>query len=834
MTEKKTPARNASHSDAGGEEKNQTEPRSNVQGREITEEIQQSYLDYAMSVIVSRALPDVRDGLKPVHRRILYSMWHTGLRANAKFRKSATVVGEVLGKYHPHGDSAVYESMVRMAQDFSLRYPMVKGQGNFGSMDGDSAAAYRYTEAKLSVMAEEMLIDIEKDTVDFVPNFDGQHKEPTVLPAGLPQLLLNGSMGIAVGMATNIPPHNLTELIDGINHLIDNPQASVEDLCEFIKGPDFPTGGIIYNKKDIVEAYKTGRGKVLTRSKADIVENKSGMFQIVITEITYATNKATLIEKIADLVRDGKIVGIRDLRDESDKDGVRIVVDLKKDAYPKKVLNKLYSLTDLQKNFGFNMLALVNGIEPQVLNLKTILEEYIAHRKIVIVRRTKFDLAKAKDRAHILEGLKIALDNIDAVIETIKKSATKEEAHKNLMKKFKLSELQTSAILEMRLQTLAGLERKKIEDELAEKLKLIAELEAILKSEKKIFGIVQDELARVKEKYGDERRTRVIKSAVGEFSQEDLVPNEEAIITLSKDGYVKRMNPTVYKVQRRGGKGVIGATTREGDEIQKMLGVMTHDNLLFFTNSGKVFQTKAYEIPESTRTAKGQSIVNFLSLSQEENVTAIVAFNKDDSYKYLLMTTQFGTVKKTKIEEFENVRRSGLISIKLEKDDELRWVEATTGTDEIVVTTRNGQAIRFKESDVRPMGRTAAGVRGIKLKTDDRVVGMDVVFKNQKGNQLLTISENGFGKRSNLTAYKVQKRGGSGIKTAQVTTKTGKIVGATIINMDELDTDLILTSEKGQIIRIPLASVSVLGRATQGVRVMRPQSGDKVSASTVL
>lgn len=814
------------------EEKNQ--PRQNVQDREITDEIQQSYLDYAMSVIVSRALPDVRDGLKPVHRRILYSMWHTGLRANAKFRKSATVVGEVLGKYHPHGDSAVYESMVRMAQDFSLRYPMVKGQGNFGSMDGDGAAAYRYTEAKLSVMAEEMLIDIEKDTVDFVPNFDGQHKEPTVLPAGLPQLLLNGSMGIAVGMATNIPPHNLGELIDGINHLIDNSDASVEDLCEFIKGPDFPTGGIIYNKKDILEAYKTGRGKVLTRSKVDIVENKSGMFQIVISEITYATNKATLIEKIADLVRDGKIVGIRDLRDESDKDGVRIVVDLKKDAYPKKVLNKLFSLTDLQKNFGFNMLALVNGIEPQVLNLKTILEEYIAHRKIVIVRRTKFDLAKAKDRAHILEGLKIALDNIDAVIETIKKSATKEEAHKNLMKKFKFSELQTSAILEMRLQTLAGLERKKIEDELAEKLKLIAELEAILKSEKKIFSIIKDELSRVKEKYGDERRTKVVKSAVGEFSQEDLVPNEEAIITLSKDGYIKRMNPSVYKVQRRGGKGVIGATTREGDEIQKMLGVMTHDNLLFFTNSGKVFQTKAYEIPESTRTAKGQSIVNFLSLSQEEGVTAIVAFNKDDSYKYLLMTTQLGTVKKTKIEEFENVRRSGLIAIKLEKDDALRWVEATTGTDEIVVSTRNGQAIRFKESDVRPMGRTAAGVRGIKLKTEDKVVSMDVVFKNQKGNQLLTISENGFGKRSNLTAYKVQKRGGSGIKTAQVTSKTGKIVGATIINMDELDTDLILTSEKGQIIRIPLESVSVLGRATQGVRVMRPQTGDKVSASTVL
>ncbi len=812
----------------------ETAVRQNVRSQEITTEIQQSYLDYAMSVIVSRALPDVRDGLKPVHRRILYSMWNTGLRANAKFRKSATVVGEVLGKYHPHGDVAVYDSMVRMAQDFSLRYPLVRGQGNFGSMDGDGAAAYRYTEAKLSAIAEEMLIDIEKNTVDFVPNFDGQHKEPTVLPSGLPQLLLNGSMGIAVGMATNIPPHNITEIIDGVNQLIDNPEATIEDLCESIKGPDFPTGGIIYNKKDIVEAYKTGRGKILTRAKAEVVETKAGAFQIIISEMTYATNKSTLIEKMADLVNSGKIVGIRDLRDESDKDGVRIVVDLKKDAYPQKVLNKLYALTDLQKNFGVNMLALVGGIEPQVLNLKTILEEYIAHRKIVITRRTKFDLDKARDRAHILEGLKIALDNIDAVIETIKKSPTKEEAHVNLMKKFRLSERQTTAILEMRLQTLAGLERKKIEDELKEKMRLIAELEAILKSENKILSIVKDELGKVKEKYGDERKTKVVKGGISEFKQEDLVPNEEAIITISKEGYVKRMNPTVYKVQNRGGKGVIGATTKEGDAIEKVLGIMTHDNLLFFTNTGKVFQTKAYEIPESSRTAKGQSVVNFLSLSQEESVTAVIAFNKDDQYKYLVMTTEMGTVKKTQLEEFENVRRSGLISINLEKGDALRWVDATTGADELVITTSNGQAIHFKEADVRPMGRTAAGVRGIKLKKDDKVVGMDVLFKNQKGNQLLVISQNGYGKRTDLKSYKVQKRGGSGIKTAMVTTKTGKLIGATVINMDALDTDLILTSEQGQIIRIPLASVSVLGRATQGVRVMRPQPGDKVSASTVL
>jgi len=806
----------------------------NIKNQEITKEIQQSYLDYAMSVIVARALPDVRDGLKPVHRRILYSMWKTGLRANAKFRKSATVVGEVLGKYHPHGDSAVYETMVRMAQSFSLRYPLVRGQGNFGSMDGDSAAAYRYTEAKLSSIAEEMLIDIEKDTVNFVPNFDGQHKEPIVLPAGLPQLLLNGSMGIAVGMATNIPPHNLTEIINGINYLIDNPNAQIEDLMKFISGPDFPTGGIIYDKHSILEAYKTGRGKILMRGKANIVETKTGVFQIIISEITYATNKATLIEKIANLVKSGKIVGIKDLRDESDKEGVRIVIYLKKDAYPQKVLNKLYSLTDLQKNFGVNMLALVNGIEPQVLNLKTILEEYVAHRKTIVVRRTKYDLAKAQDRAHILEGLAKALDHIDAVIKTIRNSATKEIAHTNLMKKFKLSDRQATAILEMRLQTLAGLERKKIEDELKEKRKLIIDLKAILKSENKILSIVKDELIQIKKKYGDDRKTKVIKSGIKEFKPEDLVPNEEAIITISKGGYIKRMNPSVYRVQKRGGKGVMGAITREGDVIQKVLSIMTHDNLLFFTNTGKVFQTKAYEIPESTRVAKGQSIVNFLSLSQEESVTAIVAFNKSDKFKYLIMMTEMGTVKKTKLKEFENVRRSGLIAIKLEKDDALRWTNATTGTDEVIIATKNAKAIHFKESDVRAMGRNAAGVRGIKLKKDDKVIGMDVVFRNQKGNQLLAISEKGYGKRTNLKAYKVQKRGGSGIKTASLTTKTGKLIGSSIVNIDELEMDMILTSQQGQIIRIPLKSISVLGRATQGVRIMKPQRGDKVSGFTVL
>lgn len=805
-----------------------------IEPRAITDEVRQSYLDYAMSVIVARALPDVRDGLKPVHRRILYSMWSTGLRANAKFRKSATVVGEVLGKWHPHGDSAVYDTMVRMAQDFSLRYPLVHGQGNFGSMDGDGAAAYRYTEAKLSAIAEEMLVDIDKDTVDFIPNFDGVHMEPTVLPAKLPQLLLNGTVGIAVGMATNIPPHNLNELIDGIGHLIDHPDAGIDDLVQFVKGPDFPTGGIIYNQRDIREAYATGKGKITTRAKAEIVETKAGAFQIVVSEITYATNKATLIEKIAELVKDGKLQGIKDLRDESSKEGVRIVIDLKKEAYPQKVLNKLYSLTDLQKNFNVNMLALVDGIDPQILNLKSILEHYIVHRVSVVRRRAEYDLARAKDRAHILEGLKKALDHIDAIIDTIKKSPTKEAAHANLMKNFKLSDRQSTAILEMRLQTLSGLERKKIEDELAEKRKLIAELEALLASEKKIRGVVKTELLELREKYGDERKTKIVKGGIGEFKAEDLVPNEEAIITISDDGYIKRMNPSVYRVQKRGGKGVIGAVTREEDKISMVLSLETHADLMFFTDTGKVFQLKAYEIPESSRVAKGAAIVNFIQISPDEKITEMVARKKGDDTKYLFMATSNGTVKKTKIEEFENVRRSGLIAIGLDKGDLLGWVRTTTGSDEIVMTTRDGQAIRFKEQDVRPMGRSAAGVRGIKLGSGDEVVGADVVRKDDKGMELLILSQNGLGKRSELRHYKIQKRGGSGIKTMKVTPKTGKLVGAMITSMGNVEDDLILTSEKGTIIRIPFKSVPLLSRVTQGVRVMKPQAGDKVGAFTIL
>ena len=806
-----------------------------IELRSITDEVKQSYLDYAMSVIVARALPDVRDGLKPVHRRILYSMWSTGLRSTAKFRKSATVVGEVLGKYHPHGDSAVYDTMVRMAQDFSLRYPLIWGQGNFGSMDGDGAAAYRYTEAKLSPIAEEMLLDIEKDTVDFIPNFDGMHDEPTVLPAKLPQLLLNGTVGIAVGMATNIPPHNLNELVDGICHLIDEPEATIDDLMQFIKGPDFPTGGIMYNVRDIQNAYATGKGPIVTRAKADIVETKTGAFQIIISEMTYQTNKSALIMKIADLVKEDKISGIKDLRDESDKDGVRVVVDLKKDAYPQKVLNSLYSMTDLQKNFNVNMLALVDGVDPQILNLKSILEHYLKHRESVVTRRAEYELRKAKDRAHILEGLKKALDHIDAIIETIKKSPNKEEAHVNLMKKFKLSERQATAILEMRLQTLSGLERKKIEEELEEKLKLIAYLEDLLKHRQKILGLVKSELIEVRDKYGDERRTRVVKSGIGEFKQEDLIPNEEAIITLTEDGYIKRMNPIVYRVQKRGGKGVIGATTKEEDRIAMVVTIETHDNLMFFTNSGKVFQTKAYEIPESSRTARGQAIVNFLQLSQEEKITATISRSKDDSFKYLFMATRNGTVKKSKLEEFDNVRRSGLIAITLDKGDTLGWVRPTTGSDDVIMTTADGQSVRFKESDVRPMGRNTTNVRGMKLKdAKDTIVGTDIVAKDAKDMELIVLSQNGYGKRSALKQFKIQKRGGSGMKAMKVTPKTGDIVGALVTSMANIEDDIILTSKKGTIIRVPFKSVPLLGRVTQGVRVMKPQSSDGVAAFTIL
>ncbi len=808
-----------------------------VEEQPIVDEMSKSYLDYAMSVIVSRALPDVRDGLKPVHRRILYGMWSIGLKANAKFRKSATVVGEVLGKYHPHGDSSVYDAMVRMAQDFSMRYPLVRGQGNFGSMDGDGAAAMRYTEAKLASVSDEMLTDIEKNTVDFAPNFDGSHNEPRVLPAKLPNLLLNGTMGIAVGMATNIPPHNLTELSNAINHLIDNPDASVEDLMQFIKGPDFPTGGIIYDKNDILTAYATGKGGVVLRGKAAIEEDNKNNFKIVIREIPYQVNKADLVEKIADLVKEKKIEGVRALRDESDKDGVRIVIELKKDAYPKKILNSLYKHTNLQTTFHFNMLALVDGIQPRVLTLKMILEEYIKHRQIVVKRRTEFDLAKAKNRAHILEGLMIALKNIDEVIKTIKASKDKEIAKNNLIKKFKLSEKQAVAILEMRLQSLANLERQKIEDELKEKLNIIKDLETILASVSKMKKIVKNELIALTEKYGDERKTDVVAHGIKEFNFEDLVPNEDTMVMMTRDGYIKRIEPDNFKVQARGGKGVVGLTTKEEDMVESMFTSKTHNDVLFFTTRGRVFQLKVYEIPQSSRTAKGTPVVNFLNLLSGENVSYVLPLDKAVFSKYLFFVTSKGLVKKVKIESFKNLRKNGLIAIKLKDDDKLVWVKPTSGSDHIQLISSKGQAIRFKEEDVRDMGRTAAGVRGIRLHANDRVIGMGVAKtdKEKKRNyQIITIMANGYGKRTDFKSYKVQGRGGSGIKTAKVTDKTGEITDAFLINADLMEgKDLIVISKKGQVIRTPFKSVSLLGRDTQGVKIMRFKAdGDIVAGVT--
>ena len=809
-----------------------------VEPQPIINEMRKSYLDYAMSVIVSRALPDVRDGLKPVHRRILYAMWDIGLRAGGKFRKSATVVGEVLGKYHPHGDTAVYDSMVRMAQDFSMRQVLVKGQGNFGSMDGDNAAAMRYTEAKLSHLAEEMLFDIEKNTVKFTPNFDGSQNEPRVMPAKVPNLLLNGTMGIAVGMATNIPPHNLGELSSAVIHLLENPEATIEDLMEFVKGPDFPTGGIIYNKKDILQAYATGKGGIVMRGRADISETKSGSSQIIITEIPYQVNKATLVEKIADLVKDKKIEGIRDLRDESDKDGVRVVVELKRDAYPKKILNSLFKQTQLQETFHVNMLALIDGIQPKVLTLKMVLEEFIKHRIEVIKRRTQFDLDKARDRAHILEGLMIALSNIDAIIKTIKESKDKEVAKMNLMKKFKLSERQAIAILEMRLQNLANLERLRIENELKEKMALIKELEGILKSPAKISGIIKDETTNLASKYESERRTQIMAHGIKDFSMEDLVPNEEAVVLMTRDGYIKRVTTDTFKVQGRGGKGVVGLTTKEEDMVEMMFTTMTHDDILFFTTKGRVFQLKAYEIPQAARTAKGQAIVNFLQLMQNEKVTSVLPLDKiNKNNKYLFFATEQGLVKKVEINAFSNVRRSGLIAIKIKDDDKLIWAKPTSGNDQILLVTADGQAIRFEEDDVRDMGRNASGVRGIRLRKGDALVGMGVIRTDKdkiKKYQILAVMDQGYGKRTGLSHYKVQGRGGSGIKTAKITSKTGKLTNAFVVNTEAMmEKDLVIISEKGQVIRLPFKSVNELGRDTQGVKLMRfKEAKDQIASVT--
>ncbi len=803
-----------------------------IKNREIVEEMQSSYIDYAMSVIVARAIPDVRDGLKPVQRRILYAMHEDGLRHNVRFRKSANVIGSVLGKYHPHGDMAVYEAMARMAQDFSFRYPLVDGQGNFGSIDGDSPAAYRYTEARMSKIGEESLKDIDKETVDFISNYDGSQKEPVVLPAPTPNLLLNGTLGIAVGMATSIPPHNFSEVADAIIHLIKNPKAETEELFQFIKGPDFPTGGQIYNQKEIITAYSQGKGPIVIRGKADIVESeKSKQRQIIITEIPYQTNKATLVEQFAKLVSEKKIDGIKDIRDESDRDGLRIAIDLKNDAHPKKIVNRLFKFTNLQKTFHLNMLALVDGIQPKTLNLAEVLNHYISHRKDVIYRRTQFNLNKATERAHILEGLAKALDNIDKCIKIIKNSKNRDDAKENLMKSFKLSDIQANAILEMKLHQLAKLERQKIDDELALKNKEIKELTAILKSPKKIEAIIEKELMECREIFGDERKTKVYVQKLEDIAEEDLIPLEETIITLTSGGYIKRINPSIYKIQKRGGKGILGMKTIQEDVVEHFVEAKTHDSLLFFTDSGKVFRVPAYEIPEGTRVARGRGIYNFLEISSQEKILSILSLSKEDSdsdIKYLTMITDKGIVKRTSLDDFKNIRRSGLIAINLKKGDLLREVSKTTGNDHIFVVTQKGQSIRFKEKDIRDMGRTASGVKGIRLRKQDKVIGMDILKKDEDG-FLMVITENGFGKRTSVKGYKSQQRGGSGIKTFKVTPKVGELVGAKILK--GLEEDLIIVSQKGNIIRSKIETIPKLGRATQGVRIMRLSDKDKVASS---
>ena len=799
----------------------------NILPVDITKEMKESYLDYAMSVIVQRALPDVRDGLKPVHRRILFAMSDLGLSHSAKFRKSAAVVGDVLGKYHPHGDSSVYEAMVKLAQEFSTRYPLVTGQGNFGSIDGDAPAAMRYTEAKMARITGEMLRDIEKDTVDFTPNYDGTRKEPTVLPSVVPGLLLNGTLGIAVGMATNIPPHNLGELCDATVYLADNEDATTEDLLKFVKGPDFPIGGMVFGQNDIRHAYGSGRGGVVCRGDAEIIDDK--LTQIIITSLPFRVNKATLVERIANLVREKKIEGIKGLRDESTRD-IRVVIDLKSGSYPQKVLNYLYKHTDLESTFHFNMVALVGGI-PQTLSLKSILLEFISHRQIVVVRRTKFDLKKAEDRAHILEGLKKALDHIDQVIKLIKASKDTHEAHANLMKKFKFSERQATAILEMRLQKLAGLERKAIEDELKDKLKLIKELKALLASKTKILNVVKEELIEVKEKYGDARRTRVIKHQAQSISVEDMIPDEDSMLVYTRGGYIKRTNPDEYRMQRRGGVGVVDLNTKEEDFITIFLNANTHSDLLFFSDKGKVYQMKMYEIPEGRRATKGKSIMNFLQLSQDECITSVLAMPKEVQEREslsLMMVTKGGVTKKVAAESFKDVRRGGLIAINLADGDELLSSMFVSKDNTVVLVTKEGQSIHFKEEDVRQMGRTAAGVRGIKLGKGDSVVSAGVIRNSNDSPEVVVISENGYGKRTKIKEYKVQNRGGSGIKTAKVTPKTGKVMSAKIIGEDV--NELVAISKKGQVIRTAIKEVPTLGRQTQGVRIMKLRSGDSIAS----
>lgn len=796
-----------------------------LEQRSVENVMEDSYLRYSMSVIVARALPDVRDGLKPVHRRILYTMLEEGIRPGGKYRKSANVTGTVMARYHPHGNVAIYDAMVRLAQDWSMRYPLVDGQGNFGSMDGDPPAAERYTEARMARTAEELLGDIEKETVEFRETYDGERKEPSVLPGKLPNLLLNGQVGIAVGMATNIPPHNLSEIVDATIHLIDQPEAQLDDLLEYVKGPDFPTGGIVYGKESIRTAFATGRGGVVVRGVATVEETQKGRNQIIITEIPYGVNKAGLIEKIADLYKDKKISGLSDIRDESARGSVRVVIDLKKDAYPKKLLNQLYKLTPLQMNFHYNMLALVDGIQPRVLGLRDILSEYLKHRQIVVRRRVEYDLRQAKARAHILEGLKIALDHIDEVIATIRASATTEEAQANLIKKFKLSDLQAQAILAMQLRRLAGLERKKVEDELAELLKLIGKLETILADEKKILAIIKQELQDLREQYGDERRTKIVPQELGKLTDEDLVPDEQVVVTLTSANYIKRTSINDYKRQGRGGKGRRGMSTRDEDVIEHVVNTSTHDFLLFFTNKGRVFRLKTYEVPAVGLNAKGVALINLLQLQPEEVVSSVVNINKGIKTGHMFMCTVKGVVKKTSFENYQNVRSSGLITIKLDDGDELRWIRMTSGDDEVIISTSQGQAIRFHERDVRAMGRASRGVRGIRLRAGDSVIGMDIV---EKESSLFVISKFGYGKRTKVSQFTPHARGGVGIRSAVVNEKTGALVG--VKNLTSNEQEVIIISNNGQTIRLGLKDIPELGRATQGVRIMRLNDGDSIAS----
>lgn len=825
----------------GGKEASPEQARTGagIISRNITLEMRESYLDYAMSVITARALPDVRDGLKPVHRRILYAMQEAGLSASAKTRKSATVVGDVIGKYHPHGDVAVYDSMVKMAQDFTMRYPLIIGQGNFGSIDGDGAAAYRYTEAKMSRLASDMMRDIEKETVDFRPNYDNTKKEPAVLPAAFPNLLVNGTLGIAVGMATNIPPHNLREVCEAALHIIGNPDATTDDLLKFVEGPDFPTGCIAFNQSDMRHAYTTGRGPVIVRADAEITESKKGDYQIIVTSIPFRVNKSDLLTKIADLVHEKKLEGIKDIRDESTKD-IRVVIELKGNAHPQTVLNYLYKHTQLEETFHYNVVALVDGV-PQTLSLKALIEYFVGHRKEVVTRRSKFDLRKAQEREHILLGLKKALDHIDEIIKLIKKSADVDAARAGLMKTFKFSELQANAILDMRLQKLAGLERKKIEDELKEIQSLIAQLTALLKSEKKLMEVISKEIREIIEKYGDLRRTKIVKRAAKLLSAEDLVADEESVLVLTQGGYIKRTNPGEYRRQKRGGVGVMDLNTKEEDFVTQFLTANAHSDILFFSDKGKVYSLKMYELPEGRRATKGKSIMNFLALEQGEAITSVLAMPKgvkSSDGLALVMATRGGTVKKTAADKFREVRRSGLLAIKLDKDDSLICARFVHKGDDILLTTSKGQSIRFKEADVREMGRQAGGVRGMKLKSGDTLVGAGIVPKDAKNPELLVLSSTGYGKKTELTEYKTQSRGGSGIKTMSITAKTKQLIGAAVIaggnSADSAPSgELVAMSQKGTAIRTGLEEIPSLSRATQGVRIMKLREGDKVASFVV-